>query len=104
MRATKMAVGGVVERTARENSSSDRTADRAAASFQRYAARGRALVKFRLFYQGPLFASKGDAMGAQIDRRGGHKNDIRRAFHKQLKHYWQLHPFLRTDTHGWQTF
>lgn len=59
------------------------------------------LVKFRLFYQGPLFASKGDAFDEQVDRRRGHKHSLRHAFHRQLRHYWQTHPWLSTTSAGW---
>lgn len=57
-------------------------------------------MKFRLFYQGPLYASNGDARGDQVDRRGGHKHEIRRVFHGQLKHYWEVHPWLSKTSAG----
>ncbi len=62
---------------------------------------GEALVKFRLFYEGPLFASKGDAFDGQVDRRRSHKHDIRIAFHRQLKHFWHTHPWLKDSRAAW---
>lgn len=61
---------------------------------------GEPLVKFRLFYQGPLYASKGDPFGDQVDRKRAHKHEIRRAFHRQLKYFWQVHPWLSKTSAG----
>ena len=52
------------------------------------------LMKFRLFYQGPLLAA--NSRDQDTDRRAGHKHELRRAFHKQLKHYPPLR--LRAPT------
>lgn len=46
-------------------------------------------MEFRLTYEGPLYgASNGNT-------RASHKHDIRRVFHRQLRQFWQVHPFLR---------
>jgi hypothetical protein len=66
--------------------------------------RGGGVMQFRLFYQGPLFASQGDAWNGQIDKRANHKHDIRRAFHKQLKHLWSIHPALMEKTGSAEIF
>ena len=59
------------------------------------------LVKFRLFYEGPLYGAKGDAQDGQKDRRRGHKHAIRMSFHRQLKRFWQTHPWLKESRAGW---
>lgn len=46
------------------------------------------MVEFRLTYAGPLW-------GAQNDPRLAHKRDLRRAFHLQLKHLWDVNPYLK---------
>jgi hypothetical protein len=46
-------------------------------------------MKFRLTYAGPLMGSAGS------NNRVDNKHAIRRAFHPQLKQYWEHHPFLR---------
>lgn len=53
-------------------------------------------VDFRLTYQGPLFAARSN--GVRDKARAPHKHDIRRVFHKQLKHLWYTHPALLSRT------
>lgn len=57
-------------------------------------------VQFRLYYDGPLYSAQGDPLDGQIDKKATHKHAIRRAFHSQLKHFWQSHPFLSTSRSG----
>jgi hypothetical protein len=57
-------------------------------------------MQFRLYYDGPLYSSQRDPLGDQIDKRAGHKHDIRRTFHLQLKHLWATHPFLNSSRSG----
>lgn len=45
-------------------------------------------MRFRLTYEGNLFATQRDAHGGQRVPRAGSKHAIRRAFHEQLKLYW----------------
>ncbi len=47
------------------------------------------VMQFRLTYAGPLLAVSGG------NNRVNHKHEIRRAFHTQLRRYWEHHPFLR---------
>ena len=47
-------------------------------------------MEFRLTYEGPLMPASRSAT------RPSHKHEIRREFHKQLKHYWAVHPTLVT--------
>lgn len=61
-------------------------------------------MKFRLHYEGPLLSAKGDALGAQEDRRAPHKHAIRRAFHAQLAHLWEIHPWLSEEKMPWDMF
>jgi hypothetical protein len=58
------------------------------------------LMKFRLHYEGLLYSSNGEAREGQIDRRGGHKHDIRRAFHRQLRQFWATDIFLSNAKGG----
>jgi hypothetical protein len=44
-------------------------------------------MEFRLTYEGPLYASANKP-------RAGHKHDLRREFHKQLKRLWEVVPQL----------
>jgi hypothetical protein len=53
-------------------------------------------MKFRLFYEGRLLAANGDPRQGQADKMADHKHEIRRAFHKQLKHFWSTNRFLST--------
>lgn len=47
-------------------------------------------MEFRLTYGGPLMgASRGNT-------RAEHKHSIRKVFHRQLKRYWDFHPYLST--------
>ena len=54
-------------------------------------------LEFRLTYEGPLYATQGDLIGEQrvTVSRQEHKRSIRRAFHGQLKHLWEVTPFLK---------
>jgi hypothetical protein len=52
-------------------------------------------MRFRLTYEGELKASQKDPLGDQPDRLAQHKQEIRKVFHKQLKHLWQTNKFLR---------
>lgn len=61
-------------------------------------------MRFRLHYEGQLLAAKGDPRGEQLDRRAGHKHEIRRAFHAQLKHLWDSHPWLSVANMPWDMF
>ncbi len=51
-------------------------------------------MRFRLTYQGDLLSSQPPKNG-DPDRRGPHKHDIRRHFHRQLKQYWETHRWLK---------
>lgn len=62
------------------------------------------LMRFRLHYEGPLLAAKGDPQGAQVDRRASHKHALRKAFHGQLKHYWDTHLWLSGTKMPWSMF
>lgn len=61
-------------------------------------------MKFRLHYEGQLLAAKGDPQDGQVDRRASHKHAIRQAFHRQLKHLWETHPWLSTVHMPWSMF
>jgi hypothetical protein len=50
---------------------------------------GKVIVEFRLTYEGPLYAASNSG-----SRRVRHKHEIRRIFHKQLRIFWDGHPFL----------
>jgi hypothetical protein len=45
-----------------------------------------------------------DPRGTQLDRLADHKHAIRRAFHAQLKHLWQVHPTLKSLTSNGEIF
>lgn len=61
-------------------------------------------MKFRLHYEGPLLAAKGDPQDGQMDRRAPHKHAIRCAFHGQLKYLWETHPWLSYEKMPWDMF
>jgi hypothetical protein len=61
-------------------------------------------MRFRLHYEGPLMASKGDVQDGQNDRRAPHKHSLRRAFHRQLKHLWHTNSFLSSVRGGYDIF
>jgi len=46
-------------------------------------------MQFRLTYEGKLQAS------SRTFQRAGHKHDLRKRFHEQLKRLWKLHPGLK---------
>jgi hypothetical protein len=52
-------------------------------------------MRFVLTYSGPLKSSQGDPNPNQTDRLAGHKQAIRKQFHKQLKKLWATNKFLR---------
>ncbi|MGM4923380.1 hypothetical protein AB8A31_10780 [Tardiphaga sp. 804_B3_N1_9] len=52
-------------------------------------------MRFRLIYQGELKSRQSDPTTGQRDRLAGHKQDIRKEFHLQLKHLWSTNKFLR---------
>lgn len=54
-------------------------------------------VEFRLTYNGPLLAET-NRDGAVRRARAEHKHQIRRAFHTQLKRWWELSPYLRESS------
>ena len=51
-------------------------------------------MEFRLTYEGPLYSTQKDPVG-QPHKRAEHKHDIRLVFHRQLKHLWEIVPFLK---------
>jgi hypothetical protein len=53
---------------------------------------------FRLTYTGPVRSTQRDAIGTQRDPGAGHKHEIRRVFHAQLKQLWATNKFLSTHT------
>lgn len=55
-------------------------------------------VEFRLTYEGLLFGSAQDALAGQPVGRAAHKHAIRKGFHKQLKQFWEINPYLK---HGY---
>lgn len=59
---------------------------------------GEPLVKFRLYYEGPLYAA--NIRDHANDKRAGHKHTLRRVFHGQLKHFWETHPWLQRARGG----
>ncbi len=50
-------------------------------------------MKFRLTYEGLLLGS------SRTDTRARHKHEIRKRFHRQLAHLWQITPALRNRRH-----
>jgi hypothetical protein len=52
-------------------------------------------MKFRLTYEGPLRATQRDPVGSQPNPLAVHKQEIRRRFHRQLRHLWSVNRFLR---------
>lgn len=57
-------------------------------------------MKFRLSYEGELFATQRDALGEQPVPRAARKHAIRRRFHEQLKRYWDSNWILRNSKAG----
>ena len=53
-------------------------------------------VEFRLTYAGPLYATQREPAPLQADNRAGHKHEIRKIFHPQLKRLWEITPFLKS--------
>ena len=52
-------------------------------------------MEFRLTYQGPLYSTQNSPRPGQLDKRADHKYEIRNAFHRQLRHLWEITPFLK---------
>ena len=52
-----------------------------------------AFVEFRLTYEGVLYPSGNN------NPRATHKHEIRKMFHRQLKHLWEITPHLKTSTY-----
>ena len=52
-------------------------------------------MELRLTYEGLLLATQGDPRNGQPDARATHKHEIRRSFHRQLKHFWATHKWLK---------
>jgi hypothetical protein len=53
-------------------------------------------VEFRLTYAGLLYATQREPAPLQADNRAGHKHEIRKIFHPQLKRLWEITPFLKS--------
>lgn len=51
-------------------------------------------MKFRLTYEGPLYATQNEAREGQPVKRAEHKHAIRQHFHRQLKQLWADDLFL----------
>jgi hypothetical protein len=51
-------------------------------------------MRFRLTYEGELRPTGGDPKNGQREPLAVHKQKIRKAFHGQLKHLWQVNKFL----------
>lgn len=47
-------------------------------------------MEFRLTYEGVLLGA------SKNQTRASHKHEIRRVFHRQLRRYWESHPYLKT--------
>lgn len=59
-------------------------------------------LEFRLTYEGPLHSTQRDPENDQflpVSKRD-HKRAIRRVFHAQLRHLWEVTPFLRRGVTG----
>ena len=53
------------------------------------------ILKFRLFYEGSLRPTNGEPRENQVNPLAVHKHQIRQCFHKQLKHLWSNHQYLK---------
>ncbi|MFL6759621.1 hypothetical protein [Sphingomonas sp.] len=53
------------------------------------------LMQFRLTYEGPLLSDT--TKGEKVAGRAKHKQEIRKAFHPQLRRLWQVHPILSQE-------
>jgi len=51
-------------------------------------------MRFRLVYDGTLHSSQGEARNGQPVGRANEKQEIRKAFHKQLRELWRTNTFL----------
>lgn len=52
-------------------------------------------MQFRLTYEGLLLSTQRDPEKDQPDKRANHKHDIRKKFHTQMRHLWNIVPHLR---------
>jgi len=59
-------------------------------------------LRFRLTYQGPLYAKQNDARDGQPVKKAAHVHDIRRVFHEQLKVLWQTNRSLN-EHRAWRS-
>jgi hypothetical protein len=55
-------------------------------------------MRFRLTYEGELRTTQGEPKNGQRIPLAAHKQEIRKAFHGQLKQLWQSNKFLREHT------
>ena len=60
-----------------------------------------ALMRFRLYYEGPLRSTQGEPQGQQKNPLALHKHTIRKEFHRQLKELWATDKFLSTSILHW---
>ncbi len=51
-------------------------------------------MRFRLTYEGSLKSSQDRPAPGKTDRRAAHKHELRRHFHKQLRHFFETDKFL----------
>jgi len=59
------------------------------------------VMQFRLFYEGLFKSAQRDPRPGQSDRLADHKHEIRRHFHRQLRHFWEINGFLsQYETEG----
>lgn len=61
---------------------------------------GEPIMRFRLSYEGELFATQSDPRGGQPVPRAAQKHEMRRAFHRQLKRYWETNIVLKNAVGG----
>ncbi len=51
-------------------------------------------MRFRLTYEGPLYATQGTPRAGKKRNKATHKQEIRKAMHAQLKEFWNTNAFL----------
>lgn len=54
------------------------------------------LMRFRLTYEGERRSNRGQELPAKRERLASHKHTIRKVFHRQLRHLWEVNEFLST--------
>jgi hypothetical protein len=52
-------------------------------------------MEFRLTYAGPLHATQRDPQEGKPPKHTQNRHDIRKVFHAQLKHLWEVVPCLQ---------